>query len=153
MYIFVDINAEIRSFSLLSNYFIQSLYSFSLVFDSNMNLICTLYQVSSAQDKLIIGQIMLIADMLEQCFHMDVSQILKVNFKWLNPVYNLVAGIINLKNAMNDGLIKLDALVHNTQILQLFKVDGSDRLNKTFHVLLLFFIFLCLSLRLFLNLN
>jgi hypothetical protein len=81
MYIFVDINAEIRSFSLLSNYFIQSLYSFSLVFDSNMNLICTLYQVSLAQDKLIIGQIMLIADMLEQCFHMDVSQILKVNFK------------------------------------------------------------------------
>lgn len=81
MYIFVDINAEIRSFSLFCNYSIQSLYSFSLVFDSNMNLICTLYQVSSAQDKFIIWQIMFIAEMLEQYFHMDVSQILKVNFK------------------------------------------------------------------------
>lgn len=79
-----------------------------------MNLICTLDQVSSAQDKFIIWQIMFIAEMLEQYFHMDVSQILKVNFKWLNPIHNLVTGIINLKNAMDDGLIKLDALVHNT---------------------------------------
>lgn len=52
---------------------------------------------------------------------------------------------------MDDGLVKIDALVHNCNIFKLFEVNGPDRLDKNFHFLLSFFIFLGLSLRLFLN--
>lgn len=43
---------------------------------------------------------------------MNVCDVLNVDFKRLNPIYNLVASVIDFKNAMDDRLIVFNTLIY-----------------------------------------
>lgn len=68
-------------------------------------------------------------DILESAFD-------DVHAESVNPIDDLVIRVIELKHAVQIGLIEFDAVVDQTQLLKLLEVDWPNRLHKYLHLFL-----------------
>lgn len=61
--------------------------------------------------------------MLENSLHVNICKVLNIDFKRLNPINNFITSIIDLKDSMKNGFIKVNTLINKMNLFELLEMN------------------------------
>lgn len=127
---------------------LQGFCSIFFIFKSQISLIDSFDQICPTLMNFIIGYLVILAYIFYFNFHMNFLKPLYIHFKRIYPLDNFIGLEKNLKYSMDFRLIKINALINQILLFEVFEMSWFNLLEESFHLFffLNLFLFLMVSL-------